>query len=178
MSMPAPLSDFLNHHHVEYSILKHKPTPGSLEVAQAAAIPLQQLVYAVMLQQISPKSSQDNASIPPQDMLMVLIPASHHLDDDKVTAALGQPFRVIDRQNLKATFKECQPGVIPGLGQPFNLPMLADTRLFQVPQLYLEDGDNTELIKIMQSHFLTLMSSVPRHDLCVNRNNKPNRTIN
>lgn len=179
MSMPAPLSDFLSHHHVEYSILKHKPTPGSLEVAQAAAIPLQQLVYAVMLQQLPQPSGHSN-TVPTvqQNMLMALIPASHHLDDSKVAAALGHPFRVIDRQNLKATFKECQPGVIPGLGQPFNLPMLADTRLFQVPQLYLEDGDNTELIKIMQSQFLTLMSSVPRHDLCVSRHHKPFRTIN
>ena len=178
MSMPAPLSNFLNHHHVEYSILKHKPTPGSLEVAQAAAIPLQQLVYAVMLQQSPQPPHNDKDPMTHQKMLMALIPASHHLDENKVTAALGQPFRIVDRQNLKATFKECQPGVIPGLGQPFNLPMLADTRLFQVPQLYLEDGDNTELIKIMQSQFLTLMSSVPRHDLCISPHHKPNRTIN
>jgi Ala-tRNA(Pro) deacylase len=156
MTMSAPMSNFLTHHHIDYSILKHKPTPGSLEVAQAAAIPLQQLVYSIVLQQ------QQR----PEKQLLALIPASHHLDMDKVTQALGQPYQIIDRQDLRTTFQDCQPGIIPGLGQPFNLNTVTDIRLFQMPQLYLEDGDNTELIKLKQQQFVTLMSSCPRYDLC------------
>ena len=168
MTMPAPMSEFLTHHHVDYSILKHKPTPGSLDIAQVASIPLQQLVYSIVLQQ------QAN----PECQLLVLIPASHHLDMGKVSQALGQPYRIVDRQDLRATFQSCQPGIIPGLGQPFNLDTVIDTRLFQVPYLYLEDGDNTELIKLKQAQFLTLMSSCPRYDLCTNGTQRSALSIN
>lgn len=156
MSMPAPMSDYLIDHHIDYSILKHKPTPGAFDIAQVASIPLQHLVYSIVLQQ----------QHQPKQRLLALIPASHHLDMDKVSRALGQPYRIVDRQDLRATFHDCQPGIIPGLGQPFNLETLIDTRLFQVPQLYLEDGDNTELIKLKQTQFQTLMHGCQRYDLC------------
>ncbi|MEH6471788.1 MAG: YbaK/EbsC family protein [Halopseudomonas sp.] len=156
MSMPIPISQYLSHHRVDYAILKHKPTPGAWETAQAAAIPLEQLVHSIVLQQ---QQHQEN-------LLMVLIPASHQLDIAKVRRATGEPYRLLERPSIKAIFQDCQPGVIPGLGQPFDLEMLTDIRLFQVPQVYLEDGDATELIKLQHPQFLTLMSSAPRHDLC------------
>ncbi len=168
MTMPTPMSEFLTYHHVDYSILKHKPTPGTLDIAQVAAIPLQQLVYSIVLQ-------QQHA---PERQLLALIPASHHLDMDKVTQALGQPYQIVDRRDLRSTFEACQPGVIPGLGQPFNLDTVIDTRLFQVPQLYLEDGDNTELIKLKQNQFVTLMSNCPRYDLCSNGSQRSRLSLN
>ncbi len=156
MSMPALLSSFLQQHHVDYNILKHKPAPGPLEVAQTASIPLEHLVRSIVLQ----------LQRHPENLLMALIPASQHLDLKKLTAFVGDHYQIVDRHTLKVIFQDCQPGVIPGLGQPFNLEMIADTQLFEAPCVYLEDGDATELIRLDKDHFLKLMSSIPRIDLC------------
>ncbi|RDE24560.1 hypothetical protein DV711_02935 [Motiliproteus coralliicola] len=155
MAMPIPMSEFLSNQHVDYHILKHKPTAVAAEAAQAASIPLAELA----------RSSIVEATNFPGQLLMVLLPASHLLDFDKLKRLTDESFREVAPAQLKEIFQDVAPCGVPGLGQPFNLDMVVDQRLFQVPRVYLEDGDNTELVKLNQQQFAQLLGGLLSGDI-------------
>ncbi|WP_421863356.1 aminoacyl-tRNA deacylase [Motiliproteus sp.] len=155
MAMPIPMSEFLSNHHVDYHILKHKPTAIAAEAAQAAAIPLAELARSSIVESINY----------PGQLLMVLLPASHLLDLNKLGQLTDENFREIEPAQLKEIFQDATPCGIPGLGQPFNLDMVVDQRLFRVPRVYLEDGDNTELVKLSQQQFAQLLGGLLSGDI-------------
>lgn len=156
MSMPQPISQYLRQADIDFNILKHKPVLELADAARLAAIPLQQLVCSTIVQ----------ARWVDAQLVMVLHPASHKLDINRVSACLGGVYSQTPKSGLKHLFDGCDSGVIPALGQPFELMMLVDQQLFEQPHLYLEDGDNTELIKLDQSQFSQLMATALRGSLC------------
>ena len=156
MAMPIPMSEFLSNRHVDYHILKHKPTALASDAAQAASIPLRELARSCIVE----------ACDYPGQLLMAVIPASHQLDLDKLKGLTGEPFKQVDSQTLKGVFQDCQPSGVPGIGQPFDLDMVVDQKLFSAARVYLEDGDNTELVKLEQPQFLQLMNDVACGDIC------------
>ena len=157
MAMPIPMSEFLSSSHVDYHILKHKPTPGWLETAQSASIPLSDLARSLLLE----------SKTRPGQLLMAVIPASYGLDLEKLAEFTGEAYQLVEPGQLTAIFQDCQPEEIPGLGQPYDLEMILDQRLLRVEQIYLQDGDNTELIKLQRHQFIRLMADVPHADLCL-----------
>lgn len=155
MAMSISMSEFLSNHHVDYHILKHKPTSIAAEAAQAASIPLAELARSCIVE----------AAEFPGQLLMVLLPASHLLDLEKLNRLTDEEFREVEPTRLKDIFQDVAPGGIPGLGQPYNLDMVVDQRLFQVPKIYLEDGDATELVKLTQQQFAQLLGGLLSGDI-------------
>ncbi|MFU8820252.1 MAG: aminoacyl-tRNA deacylase [Gammaproteobacteria bacterium] len=131
--------------HVDFEILRHHHTSTALGSARTAHVDPCSLAKAVVLKdQLGP--------------LLAVVPASEHLDLDRLRSALHRPgLEFLPEDQLDALFYDCEKGAIPPLGPDYRVPTIVDIRLRDVADVYFEAGDHEDLVHVDQTSFRTLM---------------------
>jgi Ala-tRNA(Pro) deacylase len=138
--------------HCEFDIVAHPHSVTSRETARVAGISSTRMAKSVLI--------DDRHG----HYLLALLPASQHLDLRKVGGP--EQWRLTNESTIAALFNDCEPGAVPGLGEPYGLEMLLDPQLIQQPEIYLEAGDHTNLLHMRMEQFRKLVPHAKVCDLC------------
>ena len=149
MAIPTTIVDYLNARSVKYDVVEHDRTGCSMETAQSAHVPGDQLAKSVMLE-------DENG------YLMAVIPATHRVHISKLNRLTQRQLGLVTEPELEYLFEDCEPGAIPALGNAYGIETVWDEQLATQTDIYFEAGDHEELIHVAGEEFRSLMAS----DVC------------
>lgn len=145
MAVAITLQDYLNRWGVEYEVVPHPHTGSSLETAESAHIPGNNLAKCVMTEDY-------------RGYLMVVIPANHQVEFSQLDYELDRRLELATEQELADIFTDCEVGAIPPLGEAYGIDVALDDSLTDCDDVYFEAGDHTELIHLSGEDFRDLMA--------------------
>ena len=140
MEIPKQLLDFFNQNKVEYEILHHAEAVTAQRIAQAEHVKGRHQAKVVMI-----RSGDQH--------LMVVLPADHHIDLEKVQRVLGKTVSLDKENEFKPLFPDSAIGAMPPFGNLYGLPTYVDKRLAEQDYIVFEAGTHTDAIKMSYSDY-------------------------
>ena len=141
----AKLKKFLDGHNVKYVTITHSPAITAQEIAASAHIPGKELAKTVMVK-IDGK------------MAMAVLPASHQIDFERLTAATGaKEIELAGEKEFREMFGECELGAMPPFGNLYGMEVIASTTLADDEEIAFNAGSHTELIRLPYADFQRLV---------------------
>ena len=144
MAIAITLKDYLDSSGTLYDVVPHTYTTSSMSIAEAAHIPGDKLVKSVLLE-------DENGYV------LAVIPATHHLDLDRVSELLNRRLELATEDELGNVFTDCDLGAIPPVGNAYGLNVIMDQSLKDCDEVYFEAGDHIELVHMNTDAFMKLM---------------------
>jgi len=135
MEIPKRLIDCLNENKVQYEILPHPEAVTAQRIAQAEHVKGRHHAKVVMT-----KSGDQH--------LMMVLPADHQIDLEKVEKAIGKAVSLDKEQEFKSLFSDCAIGAMPPFGNLYGLPTYVDQHLAQQDYIVFEAGTHADAIKM------------------------------
>ena len=140
MEIPTQLTDCLDQNNVEYEILHHAEAVTAQRIAQAEHVKGRHQAKVVMI-----KSGDQH--------LMMVLPADHQIDLEKVEKVVGKPVS-LDRENeFKSLFPDSAIGAMPPFGNLYGLPTYLDKHLAEQDYIVFEAGTHTDAIIMSYSDY-------------------------
>ena len=101
MEIPKQLIEWLGENKVSYEVLNHPEAVTAQRIAQAEHVKGRHHAKVVIV-----KSGDEH--------LMMVLPADHHIDLEKIEKAIGKPVSLGKEQEFKSLFPDCSlPSRIP-----------------------------------------------------------------
>lgn len=125
---------------MQYEILRHAEAVTAQRIAQAEHVKGRHQAKVVML-----KSGDQ--------YLMVVLPADHHIDLEKIETAIGKPVSLGKENDFKSLFPDTAIGGMPPFGNLYNLPTYVDKSLAEQEYIVFEAGTHTDAIKMSYSDY-------------------------
>jgi Ala-tRNA(Pro) deacylase len=144
MSISANVQQHLGRKGINYELLSHPHSHGSLESAHLARIPPEQVAKGVL--------THDG-----ENYLLCVIPSNNRLSLGWLNRAMNGNFRLVSEHRLGEFFDDCELGAIPALGHIYGLHVLWDDSLLNSEDIYIESGDHENLIHVSRGAFMELM---------------------
>ena len=135
MEIPKQLIDCLNQNKVQYEIVRHPEAVTAQRIAQAEHIKCRHQAKVVML-----KSGDQH--------LLVVLPADHLIDLEKVEGILGKPVSLDKENDFTPLFPDSAIGAMPPFGNLYNLTTYVDKHLAEQDYIVFEAGTHTDAIKM------------------------------
>jgi Ala-tRNA(Pro) deacylase len=120
---------------VSYEVLHHPEAVTAQRIAQAEHVKGRHHAKVVMV-----KSHHQH--------LMMVLPADHQIDLEKVQKAVGKAVSLGKEQEFKSLFPDCTIGAMPPFGNLYGLPTYVDQSLAEQDHIVFEAGTHTDAIKI------------------------------
>lgn len=149
MAIANQIERYLNRNQFQYDVILHSHSRFSMETAESAHVPGDQLAKAVILK------DHDNYA-------MAILPSTHRLDLGRLRKQCHRDFGLATEDELGSLFQDCEPGAVPPVGQPYDLPMYLDEELDQADDIYFESGDHDQLIHMSGREFQRLTAESER----------------
>ncbi len=135
MEIPKQLIDCLDENKVSYEILHHPEAVTAQRTAQAEHVKGRHHAKVVMV-----KSGDQH--------LMMVLPADHQIDLEKVEKAIGKSVSLDNEQEFKTLFSDCAIGAMPPFGNLYGLPTYVDQSLVEQDYIVFEAGTHTDAIRL------------------------------
>ena len=140
MEIPRRLVECLDENKVRYQVLQHPEAVSAQRIAQAEHVKGRHHAKVVIVK-------ADDAH------LMMVLPADHHIDLEKVEKAIGKPVSLGKEQEFKSLFPDCAIGAMPPFGNLYGLPTYVDRDLAEQDYIVFEAGTHTDAIKMSYSDY-------------------------
>jgi Ala-tRNA(Pro) deacylase len=139
------ISDFLDANHVRYVVITHSPAYTAQGIAALAHIPGKQMAKTVIIRANN-------------KFMMVVLPASQHVDLRALRAVLGSPdVHIAQESEFEALFPGCELGAMPPFGNLYDMPIYCETSLRDDRQIAFNAGSHRELIQMDFDDYLQLV---------------------
>lgn len=135
MEIPKRLIDFLNEKQVQYEVIHHTEAVTAQRIAEAEHVKGRHQAKVVMI-----KSGDQH--------LMMVLPADHRIDLEKVEKVTGKPVSIEKEQDFKSLFPESVIGAMPPFGNLYGLTTYVDKDLAEQDYIVFEAGTHTDAIKM------------------------------
>jgi Ala-tRNA(Pro) deacylase len=135
MQIPKRLIDCLKENKVHYEVLHHPEAVTAQRLAQAEHVKGRHHAKVVMI-----KSGDQR--------LMMVLPADHQIDLEKIEKEIGKPITLDKEQEFKPLFADCAIGAMPPFGNLYDLPTYVDQHLADQDYIVFEAGTHTDAIKM------------------------------
>ncbi|HYC36720.1 MAG TPA: YbaK/EbsC family protein [Usitatibacter sp.] len=149
MAIAPKVEDYLARHEARYDIVSHPRSASSIETADAANIPGDRLVKAVVLK-------DDDG------LLLAVLPSTLSVHIGHLATELDRRLRLADEEDLPRVFTDCAPGAIPPLGVPYGVRTLLDDSLGAREDVFFEAGDHEHLVHMTAEQFMALQGGAQR----------------
>ena len=143
MGMSTRLRWFLDSRGIRYEVIPHPRTSNSLETARVAHVPGERLAKSVILED-------------ERGYVMAILPASCRLSLDALEAEINRHLELASEEELRELFRDCEPGAVPAVADPYGIPAVVDKRLWDLSDVYFEAGDHEDLIHLTGAEFQRL----------------------
>ena len=144
MAIAITLQEYLEELGISYDLVTHAPTDTSMETAQAAHVPGDNVVKSVLL--------KDD-----QDYVMAVVPSTYHVQLSDLASKFHRHLELVPEAELASIFTDCEIGAIPPIGDAYAIDMIVDNKLLNRDDLYIEAGDHENLVHIKNVDFKHLI---------------------
>ena len=149
MTISTTLSEHLQRLDVKYDLIPHPHTESSMQSAQKAHVPGNQLAKGVVVR------DGDHYA-------MVVVPSAKHIDRDWLRSQFGDTAELASEADLSRVFYDCAPGAVPPIGKAWGLDTYLDESLVGQPEVYFEAGDHEDLVRLSGEDFEALLKDAER----------------
>lgn len=129
------VSQFLSDNRISFETLVHPPAFTAQKRAKYLHVPGRTVVKTVLL-------------AGPEDYVLAVLPATHHIDTAALSKALGGPVRLADGKEVIEVFRDCEWGVVVPFGTLYGLPTVIDESLDPEAVLFFESQTHAEVIRM------------------------------
>ena len=140
MAIASTLERYLASKHINYDLIRHRPTISSTRTAGACRISGDRLAKPVVLRDRS-------------GYILAILPASHHIRLSDLALRLGFDIDLATEHEIEQLFEDCAPGAVPPAGECYGLDVIVDDSIARQPEVYLEGGDHATLIYLSRAQF-------------------------
>jgi Ala-tRNA(Pro) deacylase len=130
------VADFLADKTVSYETLLHPPAFTAQKRAKFLRLSGHQVAKSVLL-------------YGPQGFFLAVVPASLHVDTDRVAEAIGGPVRLADNDEVARLFWDCEWGVVPPFGSLYDLSTVLDDLFAPDTLMVFEANSHGEAIRML-----------------------------
>ncbi len=145
MSIVNRVEEYFHQHLIQYEVIYHPQSDGSLNSAQLANIPPNKLAKAVVLEDHEGRR------------MMALLPSTHRISFHKLTEELNREFHLLSEKKLMPLFNDCQLGAVPPVSHAYQMDTIYDDLLLEAEDVFLEAGDHLSLIHLKHQEFTKLV---------------------
>lgn len=131
---------FLMEHHVPFERIMHPPAYSAQKRAKYLHVCGREVAKTVLL-------------AGPEDYLLAVLPATHHVDTEALSVKLGGPVRVASDAEIADVFRDCEWGVVAPFGSLYGLPTVIDACLDPEAMLVFEGALHVEAIRMRCGDF-------------------------
>lgn len=85
----------------------------------------------------------------PQGYLLAVLPATHRVDTQAVSAYAGGPVRLAKDNEIAEVFPDCEWGVVPPFGARYGLTTLLDDSIAPESRIVLETNSQFEAVRML-----------------------------
>ena len=135
MEMPRRLIECLEENKTRYQILQHPEAVSAQRIAQAEHVKGRHHAKVVIV-----KAGDAH--------LMMVLPADHHIDLEKIEKAIGKPVSLGKEPEFKSLFPDCAIGAMPPFGNLYGLATYVDRDLAEQDYIVFEAGTHTDASKM------------------------------
>jgi Ala-tRNA(Pro) deacylase len=132
--------DYLTENQVCFETLLHAPAYSAQQRAKHLHVSGRQVAKSVLLSAA-------------EGYLLAVLPATHHIDTDRLGRALGGPVRLADDREAARVFRDCEWGVVPPFGTLYGLPTLLDDSLDPETLIVFEGNTSVEAVRVRCGDF-------------------------
>src|ERR1035438_4977170 len=130
----SKLRKFLDSHHIKYLVTTHSVAYTAQGIAALTHVSGKKLAKTVIVK-------IDGI------LAMAVVPASLHLDLDRLRALTGaQRVEIASEREFKDTFPDCETGAMPPFGNLYDMSVYADASLAQNEEFTFSAGTHRELV--------------------------------
>ena len=156
MTITSTVQRYLRENGIEPHTVTHEKTQSASRTAQASHVPGERVAKGVLLKDA-------------EGYLLAVIPASHHIEMERLSRLTGRALRLADEDEVSDAFPDCALGAVPPMGAPYGLDTVVDDSLASQPETFLEGGDHATLLQVTAEEFGRLTrgashGSFSRHD--------------
>jgi len=135
------LKDYLDEEGIKYVSIKHSTAFTAQEIAASAHVPGKELAKTVVVKLDG-------------NMAMVVVPATHVVDLEKVkTLAGADKVELATENDFKDVFPGSLTGAAPPFGNLYGIEVFADESLAEDEEIAFNAGSHTELIRLKYTDF-------------------------
>ncbi len=145
MTISTAVREYLEDHDIDFELMPHPYTATSMQAAEEARIPGDQLAKSVIL--------EDD-----EGYLMAVVPATHHVELGVLHKQLNRRLGLATEAELASMFTDCATGAVPPVGQAYGYEVIVDDSLEGYSDIFFESGDHTDLVHITGKDFQALMA--------------------
>jgi Ala-tRNA(Pro) deacylase len=135
VNIPKRLIECLDENKVSYEILRHPEAVTAQRIAEAEHVKGRRHAKVVMV-----KSGGQH--------LMVVLPAEHLIDHEKLAKIVGQDVSFESEQEFESLFPDCAVGAMPPFGSLYGVPTYVDKSLAEEDYIVFEAGTHTEAVRL------------------------------
>ncbi|MGH2454409.1 MAG: aminoacyl-tRNA deacylase [Candidatus Rokuibacteriota bacterium] len=136
MSCRERLEQFFRERGVKFQVVTHPEVYTAQEVAAVEHVSGYDVAKVVI------------ASVD-ETLAMIVLPAPHRVDLDKVKRALGgAQARLAREEEFSAVFADCEVGAMPPFGSLYGLPVYVDRALTDDPRIVFRAGTHRETMTV------------------------------
>lgn len=138
--MARRVTQYLQAHDIDYSVVAHHHTATSMETAEAAHVPGNRIAKTVVL--------EDD-----KGYVMAVLPATYKIDLGELHRQTNRRLGLATETELGSIFYDCDLGAIPPLGQAYGLETIVDDALAEQTDIYFDAGDHEHLVHVSAEVF-------------------------
>lgn len=144
MAIAITLQQYLDSNGIRYDVMPHGYTNSSMNTAEAAKVPGDQLAKSIILE------DEDG-------YLMAVLPATHHVEIGRLSQQLNRKLGLATESEIARLFTDCELGAIPPVGEAYGMEMIMEDSLSTCEDVYFEGGDHTDIVHVHGEDFKRLM---------------------
>lgn len=137
------VQDFLIQRSVEFDVIAHRETHDAQRMAHTLHVSGREVAKTVLLRADSGYA-----------YIVAVLPASKHVDFDKVSAAIGgSKIELATELDIKAHCPDCEFGALPPFGTQYAMKTLVDASLMEADEIIFEGDNHHEAIRMRYADF-------------------------
>ena len=145
MSIACKVRDYLEREGVNYELIRHPPTLSSQRTAEAMHVPGERIAKSVMLGD-------------EYGYVLAVVPATHRVEPQLLQRLLRRDLTLVPEPELARVFDDCVLGAIPPVGEAYGVQVLVEESLAELPEVYFEAGDHTDMVHVQGADFRAMMA--------------------
>ena len=144
MLMPERLELHLAQNGIVYSLILHRAAHSAQVAASLMHVPGREVAKTVAL-------------CAGEKPLLAVLPASYHVNFEKLSAIVGEKVQMMEEQRFEELFPDCETGAIPPFGELYGMPVYMDQALADGPAIVFGTGTTSENVRIGNADFVRLV---------------------
>ncbi len=132
--------DFLAEQDVPFESLLHPPAFSAQKRAKYLHVPGVRVAKSVLL-------------AGPDGYVLAVLPATHHVDTERLACELGGPVRVAAEREVAEVFRDCEWGVVLPFGSLYGVPTILEDELGGEVLMVFEGNSHMEAVRLLCRDF-------------------------